>query len=172
MRKKDSGGPLTYEQAKDKALRLLEFKRRSEKELRTKLRLAGAADEDIDEIIAFCRRYKFVDDEEFARLRTADLKNLKKYGKRRIERELYSQGIAADIVQSVLEETDFGGEEDALFPLVRKKLGGDFEKKSADRCIRYFLYRGYEFGDIKRCIERAKEEYEEYEEEYEDGDGE
>ena len=160
MRKTDNSAPLTYEQAKDKALRLLEFKRRSEKELRRRLLDAGADSGDIDMIIDFCKEYKFIDDEEFARLKAADLKNLKKYGKRRIERELAMLGIDSGTISSVMEELDFDDEEDALFPLVKKKLGGNFDKKSTDRCIRYFMYRGYDFYKIKHCMERAKEELE------------
>lgn len=152
--------PLTYEQAKEKALRLLEYRRRSEKELRGKLRLAGAAEEDIDDITDFCKRYKFIDDEEFARLRASDLKNLKRYGKRRIERELYAQGIEPDVIQNVIGEMDFDNEEDILYPLVAKKLGGDLSRKNTEKCIRYFMYRGYDIYDIKRCIERAEQEYE------------
>lgn len=148
---------LNYEQAKDKALRLLTFRSHSEKELKDKLRRAGAEDNDIENIIEFCKEYKFINDEDFARRKARDLKNLKKYGKRRIRSELFSVGIDAETIESVIMEIDFDDEEDALYPLVVKKLGGDFEKKSVDRCIRYFMYRGYEFSDIKRCVGRARE---------------
>ena len=50
-------------------------------------------------------------------------------------------------------------EEDMLLPLVEKRLKGDFEKKNIDKCIRYFMYRGYGFSDIKNCIDNIKEEY-------------
>ena len=87
-----------------------------------------------------------------------DLKNLKKYGKRRIKSELYSKGIDTEYVEeavSYLEED----EEDMLLPLVEKRLKGNFEKKNIDKCIRYFMYRGYGFSDIKNCIDNIKEEY-------------
>lgn len=160
MMRRSNDMPLTYEQAKDKALRLLEFRRHSEKELRAKLRRAGAEDDDIERIIEFCTEYKFIDDEEFARLKAADLKNLKKYGKRRIERELVAAGINPETVSIVMDELDFDDEEDRLYPLVEKKLGGEFEKKNIDRCIRYFMYRGYDFYKIKHCIEKAQYEHE------------
>ena len=48
--------------------------------------------------------------------------------------------------------------------MVRKKLGGDFEKKSTDRCMRYFLYRGYGISEVKNCIDTIKNE-EEYSDE-------
>ena len=53
---------LTFDEAKDKALRLLEFRSHSERELSDKLKIAGAKEEDIDEILEFCRNYGFLDD--------------------------------------------------------------------------------------------------------------
>ena len=50
---------LTFDEAKDKALRLLEFRSHSERELSDKLKRAGAKEEDIDEILEFCRNYGF-----------------------------------------------------------------------------------------------------------------
>ena len=87
-----------------------------------------------------------------------DLKNLKKYGKRRIKSELYSKGIDAEYVEEAVSYLD-EDEEDMLLPLVEKRLKGDFEKKNIDKCIRYFMYRGYGFSDIKNCIDNIKEKY-------------
>ena len=145
--------PLTYEQAKDKALRLLTFRAHSEKELASKLRRAGAEDEDIEGILDFCREYKLVNDADFAKRKAADLKNLKKYGKRRIKSELYALGIDSETAEEVLLELEDDTEE--LARLVERKLGGDFERKSVERCIRYFMYRGYDLYDIKDCIEQC-----------------
>lgn len=153
---------LTYEQAKEKALRLLEFRSHSEKELSDKLKRAGAKTEDIEEILEFCRNYGFVNDKMYALRKAKDLQHLKKYGKRRIEQELYSKGISSENIAEAVAELDFEDTENMLYPLVQKKLGGDFEKKSVDRCIRYFIYRGYDIGDIKMCIEKAKGESDEF----------
>ena len=49
-------------------------------------------------------------------------------------------------------------EEDQLLPLMERKLGGNFDKKNIDRAIRYFAYRGYDFGDIKSAIEKVRGE--------------
>lgn len=150
---------LTYEQAKDKALRLLTFRAHSEKELADKLLRSGADSEDIERILDFCRRYKFVNDRQYAISKAKDLQNLKKYGKRRIISELYAKGISSEYIDEAVEQLDF--DENALLPLIRKKLGGNFEKKSIDRCIRYFLYRGYDIYEIKRQIETVKGEADE-----------
>ena len=95
---------------------------------------------------------------KYAIAKAKDLKNLKKYGKRRIKSELYSKGIDAEYVEEAVSYLD-EDEEDMLLPLVEKRLKGDFEKKNIDKCIRYFMYRGYGFSDIKNCIDNIKEEY-------------
>ena len=158
---KKNNGPLTYEQAKDKALRLLAFRAHSEYELRDKLKRANAVEEDIDKIIEFCKEYKFLNDVDFAKRKAADLKNLKKFGKNRIKSELRRVGIASEIIEDILMDMDFEDEADKLLPLVEKKLGGDFERKSKDRCIRYFMYRGYDFYTIKNCIDTVVSENDE-----------
>lgn len=145
---------LTFEQTKEKALRLLEFRSHSENELEKKLKNAGGTG--IDEVLDFCREYNFLNDREYAKKLSKDLSHLKKYGKRRIKDELKSRGIADEYIGEALDELDVD-EEESLLPLLEKKLANNFDKKNEDKAIRYFLYRGYEFSDIKRCLEVLKE---------------
>ncbi len=146
---------LTASGAKEKALRLLEYRAHSEKELCDKLLRAGANRDDLPPIVEFLKEYGFLNDSEYSRRLAQDLQNLKKYGKLRIISELKAKGISAEDIDAAVSELD-EGEAEALLPLVEKKLKGDFEKKSIDRAIRYFIYRGYGFSDIKACIEQLK----------------
>lgn len=148
---------LNYDETREKALRLLEFRSHSERELVEKLKRVGSVDEDIERVMEFCREYGFVNDEQYAKRKARDLQNLKKFGRRRISQELRQKGIAQELIDLAVAEIDCD-EEDRLYPLVLKKLGGNLEKKSIDKCIRYFMYRGYGFGDIKSCIDRVKTE--------------
>lgn len=150
---------LTRSEVKDKALRLLAFRAHSEKELSDKLKRAGAREEDIEYTLGFVREYGFVNDAEYAVHLAKDLGNIKKYGKRRIEQELKARGISEEDAQNALSELP-DDEETALLPLLERKLGGNFEQKNIDKATRYFLYRGYEFGDIKACIEKLRQEAE------------
>lgn len=145
---------LTYEQTKEKALRLLEFRSHSEEELRQKLVRAGGSE--IERVLEFCRKYKFTDDRSYAKRLALDLQNLKKYGKRRIKEELLSKGIEYDFAEEALALLE-AEESGRLMPLVEKKINNNFEQKNVDKTIRYFLYRGYNFKDIKACIDRLKE---------------
>ena len=146
----------TYEQVKEKALRLLEFRSHAEGELKMKLRRLGAKEEHIQEAISFCKEYGFVNDKEYAFRKAKDLYNLKKYGSHRIMQELRAKGIATHIAEEAIAQIEF--KEDELRPLIEKKLKGDFDKKNIDKCIRYFIYRGYDFAQIKQFIEEIKGE--------------
>ena len=117
---------LTFDEAKDKALRLLEFRSHSERELSDKLKRAGAKEEDIDEILEFCRNYGFLDDRKYAIAKAKDLKNLKKYGKRRIKSELYSKGIDAEYVEEAVSYLD----EDEEDMLLKKGLKVTLKRKT------------------------------------------
>lgn len=147
----------TYEKVKEKALRLLEFRSHSEFELTQKLRHQGAKDEHIEDTLDFCRRYGFVNDKAYAQRKAADLINLKKYGLRRVKSELKAKGISNIIIDEVMIEFDTDEECDVLVGLVEKKLRGDFADKNSERCIRYFIYRGYDIYDIRNAMNIVKE---------------
>ena len=149
MRRKETLN--TYEAVKEKALRLLEFRSHSEHELSEKLRRAGAEQENIEAALSFCREYGFVNDEDYAARKAIDLFRLKKYGRRRIESELRSLGIAEEYID--LSALDPDEERENLRSLAIKKLGGDYSQKSRDRCIRFLAYRGYDYYDIKDVME-------------------
>lgn len=150
---------LTKSEAKEKALRLLAFRAHSEKELSEKLKMAGAKTEDISSVMEFVKEYGFVNDTEYSVHLAKDLQNIKKYGKRRIVAELKKRGISTENIDAAITELS-DEEEDALYPLIERKLGGNFEKKNIDKAIRYFIYRGYDFDDIKACIEKIRQEAE------------
>ena len=142
----------TYEEVKEKALRLLEFRAHSEKELRDKLLRCGASGENIERTLDFCRSYGFVNDAEYAKAKARDLLNLKKLGLRRICGELKNKGISDELISEAIYELDLDSMEDTLNKLVRGKLRDDFSDKNINKCIRYFLYRGYDLRDIRSCI--------------------
>ena len=158
--KKYEKKPMDYNKTKEKALRLLEFRTHSKKELEVKLAHAGANSEDITRVIEFLQEYNFINDKDYAKRYAMDLQNLKKIGKRRIYLELNKKGLDAEFIEeaiSNLSQTD----EDELLKMVDKKIKGDFDKKNKDRVIRYFLTRGYSFDEIKRCINQLDRGFEE-----------
>ena len=147
---------VNYDMAKNKALRLLEFRSHSEGELRQKLKIYGAKSDDIEKVVEFLLEYKLLDDEGYAVRLANDLHNIKKFGKRRIEQELFRKGISREIIAMATDGIE-DNDKDMLYPLMEKKLGGDFSLKSRDRAFRYFVSRGYSFDDIKSVFDNLKE---------------
>lgn len=147
----------TYEEVREKALRLLAFRSHAERELEQKLLRFGAKREDLDRLMPYLREYGLVNDRTYALHLAKDLANLKKLGHHRIRAELKNRGILGEYIEEAMAELD-GEEATVLLPLVEKKLGGNFEQKNIEKAIRYFAYRGYSYDDIKQCIEEIKKE--------------
>ncbi len=137
------------------AVSLLARRDHSEKELKDKLLLKGYK-EGADEAIEKLRNGGYVSDEHFARLYTRELQTLKKYGKRRIEQELYRKGIDRDIIREVLDETEF--EESELVSLIERKYSrylGD--EKGVQKTVNALLRMGYSYGEIRDALRHIGE---------------
>jgi len=147
---------LTAAETKEKALRCLEYRSHSEKELYRKLIVAGAKEDDIPPVMEFLKEYGFINDADYAKHLARDMQNIKKYGKHRIIAELRSRGIATEYIDDAVAELDWN-EREGLYPMVERKLGGDFDRKNIEKAVRYFVYRGYSYDDIKSCIEEVRD---------------
>ena len=83
--------------AKDQALKFLTYRQRSEKEIIDKLKKKGFEESIIDDTLNYLKKYKLVDDMEFAKAFMKDKINLNKFGPIRIKHELYKKGIDNNI---------------------------------------------------------------------------
>ena len=137
------------------AVSLLSRRDHSEKELMNKLTQKGYT-HGAEEAIAKLRDGGYVSDERFARLYVRELQTFKKYGKRRIEQELFRKGIDREIIREVLEETDF--DEDELVSLVERKYSRYLDdEKGVAKAINGLLRMGYSYGEIRNALSRIKE---------------
>ena len=137
------------------AVSLLSRRDHSERELMTKLTQKGCAD-GAEEAIAKLRDGGYVSDERFARLYVRELQTLKRYGKRRIEQELFRKGIDRDIITEVLEEADFDQSE--LVALIERKYGRYLsDEKGIAKTINGLLRMGYSYGEIRDALKEINE---------------
>lgn len=146
----------TFEGAKNKAMNLLSYRMHTKKELTDKLLRSGIDEQFAFEAADWAQEYGFINDEEYARTFISDCINIKKYGIRRIKQALLFKGIDAYTIEDVLSEFEFD-ESEALVSLVKKKLGGNFERKNIDKTVRHFAGKGYSFSDIKSGINKIKD---------------
>ncbi len=137
------------------AVSLLSRRDHSEKELMEKLSRKGYTD-GAEAAIEKLRNSGYVSDERFAKLYVRELRSLKKYGKRRIEQELYRKGIDRDIISEVLDETDF--DENELVALIERKYSrylGD--EKGIQKTINSLVRMGYGYGEIRDALKTINE---------------
>ena len=137
------------------AVSLLARRDHSEKELMEKLSHKGYTD-GAEVAIEKLRNSGYVSDERFAKLYVRELRSLKKYGKRRIEQELYRKGIDRDIISEVLDETDF--DESELVTLIERKYSrylGD--EKGIQKTINSLVRMGYGYGEIRDALKTINE---------------
>ena len=137
------------------AVSLLARRDHSEKELMEKLSRKGYTD-GAEEAVEKLRNSGYVSDERFARLYVRELRSLKKYGKRRIEQELYRKGIDRDIISEALDETDF--DENELVALIERKYSrylGD--EKGIHKTINSLVRMGYGYGEIRDALKTINE---------------
>lgn len=140
-----------FRRAKQKALAILKFMDRTEKELELKLRQADYTDDIINRTIAYVKDYKYIDDERYTSYYIRSKKDLK--SKRQIEMELYRKGIDKSMIDRVLEE-EFDGDESAIKKAIAKKTSNieelTYEEKQK---IAASLYRkGFRSEDIRKYL--------------------
>ncbi len=90
--------------AKEKALRFIGYRLRSEKELRSKLREKQFHPQVIEDTVRYLRENRFLDDEAFTRSFVKDALMRKPTGRRLLQRQLRLKGIETDIIETILDE--------------------------------------------------------------------
>ena len=139
------------EEAKARALKILERRDVSRKMLLDKLTEKGVADADAEEVADWLCGLGVVNDERFAGLVVRHYA-AKGYGERRIREELYRRGIDRELWDAALEELT--GSDERLDRLLGAKLRGDAAPENLQRTQNYLLRRGYSWEDVREATER------------------
>lgn len=148
-------GKVNSRRAFNKATELLSIRDHSARELLTKLRQKGYS-QGAEEAIEKLTQYGYVDDRRFARAYASELQRLKKFGKRRIESELFKKGIDREIIYEVLEELDFDNGElvSIIVSIIERKYIRNLDsEKGVQKTVNALIRMGYGFGEIKQAIE-------------------
>lgn len=139
------------EEARARALKILERRDVSRKMLFDKLTEKGVADADAEEVADWLCGLGVVNDERFAGLIVRHYA-AKGYGERRIREELYRRGIDRELWDAALEELT--GSDERLDRLLGAKLRGDTSPENLQRTQNYLLRRGYSWEDVREATER------------------
>ena len=138
------------EEARARALRLLEKRDYSRKMLIDKLTEKGASEEDAAEVADWLCETGVVSDERYAGLVVRHFAR-KGYGERRITEELYRRGVSRELWEEALSQMP---DDDAVCRLLASKLGGDNSPENIRKAQNYLLRRGYSWEEIRAALEQ------------------
>lgn len=138
---------MSFEKALSFSLHLLNFRQRSEKELRDKLELKKFSQDITDQLLLYLKGVGLIDDVSFARAWVDTRMVLKPSGPFKLKYELIEKGIKPQIIKEVLDnlKDEYNLKEVAL-GLARKKISSSKlrdKKKLKRRLYDYLRRRGF-----------------------------
>ena len=140
------------EEARNRALRLLDKRDYSRKMILDKLTEKGISPADAEEAADWLCSVGLVDDRRYAGLVVRHYA-AKGYGERRVRDELYRRGVPKELWDEALAEMP--EQDDTLDRLIRSKLGGkEPSKENLSRVSAALQRRGYGWQEIREAIER------------------
>lgn len=151
---------LLLKKAKDKALKYLSYKMRSEKQVREKLEQGEFPKIIIDKVIQILKKYNYINDEEFAKAFIKDKLNIKGYGFFKISYELKKYGIQEDIFVKYFQDESFVNENKKAIELLNKKIKNiyDIDYKQKQKLYSYLARRGFSYDIINSALNSILEE--------------
>lgn len=137
--------------ARRKAMMLLEYKNRTEKELADRLAQDGFSEEAAEDAMEYVRSYGYINDKRYAASYIFSRMNQK--SKNKILQELQQKGVDREIAAAAWEETAEAQERDereVLRRTIAKKYqpGTSLDEKELRRLYGFLVRRGFQYGDI------------------------
>ncbi len=142
-----------FDDARKNALKLLEKKDYTRRQIKDKLIKKGFPNDIIDKIVSWLEEKKFIDDKRFAE-NLVFFKEKKGYGKRRIIKDLFLRGIGEDTIQDVVKKIDFSKQVEKAKKVLWKKektIKIDNEMLLKKKLFQYLLQRGFEWEVVEEA---------------------
>lgn len=131
-----------------RAMHILERTDKTEAQLRRKLEESEYPKEAVESAIAYVTSYGYLDDRRYAEHYIEWKKQGK--GKARLKMELVQKGISREIIEEVLESTDFGETRETIRQIILKKRKTDIpmNEKEKQRLYGFLMRKGFSSSDI------------------------
>ena len=131
-----------------RAMHILERTDKTEAQLRRKLEESEYPKEAVESAIAYVTSYGYLDDRRYAEHYIECKKQGK--GKARLKMELVQKGISREIIEEVLESTDFGETREMIRQIILKKRKTDIpmNEKEKQRLYGFLMRKGFSSSDI------------------------
>ena len=140
---------LTPDQVLDKMAKYCAYQERCVKDVRDKLKTIDLPQEEKDKILDYLLDNRFVNDERFAKSFVRGKVNQSGWGLNKIRFHLMQKGIAKDIIDEALGQTDEDLYRQRLIDILKTKsktvkAETDFERKR--KLAAYVMQKGFEGG--------------------------
>ena len=151
--------PLTPDQVLDKMAKYCAYQERCVKDVRDKLKTFDLPQEGKDKILDYLLDNRFVNDERFAKSFVRGKVNQSGWGVNKIRFHLMQKGIAKDIIDEALGQTDENLYRQRLIAILKTKsktvkAETDFERKR--KLAAYAMQKGFEgafvWEVLKECF--------------------
>jgi len=144
-----------FEDTLSRALRFLETRPRSEREVRTRLAQKGTPPELIDRVIERLRGIGLIDDAAFAQFWVENRNQFNPRGARLLKAELRQKGVAAEVVETVDEDVDeAAGAREVALRLARRLARLD-RPTFRQRLWAQLARRGFDYDAIGPAVDEA-----------------
>ena len=145
------------EQAREKALRFLSNRPRSEWEVRQNLLKAGYGDETIDRVLERLRGVALVDDAAFVRYWIENRAQFKPRGVVALRQELRLKGVDREVIDAVLEESAQAEDQAALQAALAKadRYRQLPRPEFAQKLSAYLMRRGFNYEIVREAVQAA-----------------
>lgn len=145
--------------ARKKALNFIDYKARSEFEVKKKLRSLGVEDPVINLVIDDLVKKSYLDDSQYAREFLRQCLELKKYSLLLSRQKLYQKGISKDIIDKLFENDnlDIINIENARYQAEKKSRNKDLsDRKIFQKVYRYLLSKGFSYEISKQVLDELR----------------
>jgi regulatory protein len=122
--------------------------------MRTRVEEGDPGEVKMNTVVARLKEYKFLNDSAYAADYTRMRQENEKFGKRRVQQELYRKGVHPDVIGKTLDTAyENVGEEDlARRHLERKRIPQPTNDKEAARVMRQLVRAGFSPGVIFKIL--------------------
>jgi regulatory protein len=149
-------------EAKEAALRFLSFRRRTEKEVRDKLKSKGFDNKTIRSTIEKLKDYDLINDAEFATAWVKERLAHKPRGKKLLKQELWKKGIRKEIIDQVTAELcqDEDKAASELLEKIKRRYRNLEPPVARRRMYGVLMRRGFSYDNAKHAMEDSMRDQE------------
>lgn len=138
---------------RQKAWRYASYKPRTEQQVRDHYRKLGIAQQDIDDVVAWLKDFKLIDDVGFAQRFITASDERKPLSTADARRRLKAKGLDGAVIQAALESRTMEDEQNAALHVAERKLRSLRGSDQRDKLVRFLQYRGFSWTVIRYVLE-------------------